>query len=50
MTAKDKAQDAGQAARVAKLQREAREAYGGGAQAREGLDRAEARRRESWGS
>ncbi|MBK3630323.1 hypothetical protein JHN59_37120 [Streptomyces sp. MBT49] len=50
MTAKNTPQDQGQAARVAELQREARESYRGGAQAREGLDRAEARRRESWGS
>lgn len=43
-------QPAGQAARVAELQRQAAEDYRGGGEAREGMARADALRREMWGS
>jgi hypothetical protein len=40
----------GKAARVARYQREADEDYRGGEAAREGSDRADALRREMWGT
>ncbi|XVV35009.1 hypothetical protein ACQPXT_13575 [Streptomyces sp. CA-100214] len=48
MSAKQQ-QTQGKAARVAELQRKAAEDYGNGSEAREGMDRADALRREMWG-
>lgn len=46
----DQQQPQGQEARVAELHRRAAEDYRTGGAAREGLDRADALRREMWGS
>ncbi|MEH0410926.1 hypothetical protein [Streptomyces scabiei] len=50
MTAQQQSQPQGQEARVAEEHRQAQEAYRNGQAAREGMDRADALRREMWGS
>lgn len=53
MTARNeqqKTQPVGQEARVAELHRQAREDYATGEANRDGMDRADALRRECWGS
>ncbi|WP_234374078.1 hypothetical protein, partial [Streptomyces scabiei] len=50
VTAQQQSQPQGQEARVAEEHRQAQEAYRNGQAAREGMDRADALRREMWGS